>query len=335
MKTNNNFDMLGLIVALLLSDSFSASVESLSDTCNLPIPQMRKYLSIIFDNKAFLTHLSPTPYFNEDDNDPLTTSQDFLKKIASGNADEEEIYLIDMEDFIGDYHLLPITSIEAGYVSNIYPNLLQNQRTNLFEIKDTPDLIPKVIWEKQDKIQEAIAQKRKIEFKYKPPGLALSRIVCSPVSVIQNLTTHLLYIKDSENTYYRIDRIKSNIRILADCSDIDQYQPSSYQKYFWGTESQVHDDPIHVKLRILAGTANIIEKIKSDTALRNETSKLYQEGDYYYYEDDILGIQDFRRWLRSYGSSITVLEPQSLINEITESALRTLSYYKKLNSINT
>lgn len=88
---------------------------------------------------------------------------------------------------------------------------------------------------------------------------------------------------------------------------------------------------ISLKLRISAGTANIIEKIKSDTALRSETSKLYQEGNYYYYEDDILGIQDFRRWLRSYGSAITVLEPQSLINEITESVQKTLSYYKKIN----
>lgn len=335
MKTNNNFDLLGLIMCLLLSDSFSASVKSLSASCDLPAPQIRKYLSVIFGNRNLLTHLSPAPDVDEADNDPTQTSKDFLKKIVSGTADEEEIYLIDMEDFIDNYHLLPITSIEAGYVSNVYPRLIQNQRTPLFEIKDTIDSIPKSILEKHDKVQEAIARKRKIKFNYKSPHFDLAGIVCSPVSVIQNLTTHILYIKDSDNNYYRIDRIKSNIKLLADSSDIDQYKPSPYQKYFWGTEYQIHDEPVHVKIRISAGTTNIIEKIRNDTALRAETNKLYQTGDYYYYEDDILGIQDFRRWLRSYGSSVTVLEPHFLISEITEGAQKTLSYYKKLNSINT
>ena len=67
--------------------------------------------------------------------------------------------------------------------------------------------------------------------------------------------------------------------------------------------------------------------------LRSETGKLYANGDYYYYEDDILGIPDFRRWLRSYGSSITVLEPQSLIDEITKNTKKTLFYYEELKSI--
>ena len=98
-----------------------------------------------------------------------------------------------------------------------------------------------------------------------------------------NLTTNVLYLKDTENNYYRIDRIKS--------------------------------------------------KIKRDTVLRSETGKLYKDGDFYYYEDDILGIPDFRRWMRIYGSSITVLEPQTLIKEIIENITKTLTYYEKLNAI--
>lgn len=321
--------MIGLIISLILSDSFIASVERLSSACNLPIPQMRKYISIIFDNKNLLTHLSPTPEADDEDDSFLKTAIDFLDKIASGKADTEPIYLIDMEDFIEDYHLLPITSIEAGYINNIYPKLIQNQRTSLFETKDTIDSISKTILERQDKVQNAISQKRKIKFSYKSPKV----VVCTPVSVIQNLNTQILYIKDSENKYYRIDRIKSNINILPEHSDIDQYIPSPYQKYFWGTEYQEYGNPVHVKLRILAGTSNIIEKIKSDTILRSETSKLYKDGDFYYYEDEILGMPDFRKWIRSYGASITVIEPQSLINEITQGAKNTLSYYEKLKFI--
>ena len=334
MKTNNNFDTIGLIISLILSDNFLASVESLTEACNLPIQQMRKYLAIIFDNKNLLTHLSPTPDVDEvnEDYNFVETASTFLSAILSGNADNKPIYLINMENYIEDYLLLPITSIEAGYVSSVYPNLIQNQRSNLFEIKDTVDSVSKHILEKQDDIQNAISRGVKIKFKYKSPQFELTEIICSPVAVIQNLTTHILYVKDTENNYYRIDRIKSKITTLEDPSDINLYSPSSYQKYFWGNEYQRHTEPTHIKLQIKANTTNIIEKIKNDTALRIDTGKLYKDNEYYYYEDDILGIPDFRRWLRSYGSSITVLEPQTLIDKITENASKTLSYYNKLKS---
>lgn len=334
MKTNNNYDTIGLIISLILSDNFLASVESLAEACNLPVQQMRKYLSVIFDNKNLLTHLSPTPDAddeNEDDNF-IETASTFLSAIISGNADTEPIYLIDMYDFINDYLLVPITSIEAGYVSSVYPNLIQNQRANLFEIKDTVASVPKHILDKQDDIRNAISQKVKIKFKYKSPQFDLTDIICSPVTVIQNLTTHILYVKDTENNYYRIDRIKSKITTIENPSDINLYSPSPYQKYFWGNEYQKHGEPIHIKLQIKANTTNIIEKIKNDTALRTETGKLYKDTEHYYYEDDILGMPDFRRWLRSYGSSITVLEPQTLIKEITENASKALLHYNRLKS---
>lgn len=120
---------------------------------------------------------------------------------------------------------------------------------------------------------------------------------------------------------------------MSESSNLSQYIPNSYQKYYWGNEYQEHREPIHVKLRINTDTTNIIEKIKRDTVLRSETGKLYKDGDFYYYEDDILGIPDFRRWMRNYGSSITVLEPQTLIKEIIENITKTLTYYEKLNAI--
>ena len=335
MKTNNNFDTIGLIISLILSDNFIASVESLAEACSLPVQQMRKYIVAILDNKNLLTHLSPTPEMDNDNENYnfIETARAFLSAILSGNADKKTIYLIDMDDFLGDYFLLPITPIEAGYISRVHPNLIQNQRTNLFEIKDTVNSVPKHILDKQDNIQNAITKGVKIKFKYKSPQFDLTDIICSPVAVIQNLTTHILYVKDTNNNYYRIDRIKSKITTLDEPSDIALYSPSPYQKYFWGNEYQKHGEPTHIKLLIKANTTNIIEKIKSDTVLRKETGKLYKEDDYYYYEDDILGMPDFRQWLRSYGSSITVLEPQSLIDEITESANKTLSYYNHLKTI--
>ena len=332
---NTIFDTIGLIISLILSDSFSASIKSLAAACHLPNKQMRKYLFVIFTNKSLLTHLSPYPESDSVDEEEhfIDTAKNFLSEIIAGNADAKPIYLIHMGDFIDDYILLPITSIEAGYISNTYPKLIQNQRGNLFEIKDSLNSVPQQILEKYDTVQNAISQSRKIEFTYKSPQFDLAHIVCSPATVSQNLTTNTLYIKDTQNNYYRIDRIKSKIRILSEVSDFSQYVPSPYQKYFWGNEYQEHEEPIHVKLRINTGTTNIIEKIKNDTILRSETGTLYKEGAFYYYEDDILGIPNFRRWMRSYGSSITVLEPQSLIKEIINNTTKALAYYEKLNSI--
>ena len=100
------------------------------------------------------------------------------------------------------------------------------------------------------------------------------------------------------------------------------------QKYIWGAYSKPDDVPVHVKLRIAPETQNIISKIKRDTSLRSETRKFYQDSDNYYYEDDIIGLGEFQRWVRSYGSSVIVIEPESLRNEITERAIQTLDLYE-------
>ena len=338
MKLDSSLNIIGYIISLIIAEKFDASINSLSSACNIPIQQMRKCIAIIFQNKILLSHLSDSPESNDDADDaddaddPLTASTLFRDKLASGNYDNANIYLVNMEDFIEDYLLLPVTPVEIGYMNTTYPSLLQNHMTSLFEIKDSIDSIPPYILERQDLIQDAILQNRQVEFMYKSPQHGTSRIQCSPVSVVQNITSHILYLKDTNNFYYRLDRIKSTIKILTIKSEISAYIPDTYQKYFWGTEYQNHGSPIHVKLRITNETSNIIEKIKKDTALRIQTSSFYQDDNFFYYEDDVLGIQDFRRWLRSYGSSITVLEPRELIDEIVSGANRALEYYNLLTN---
>ena len=72
--------------------------------------------------------------------------------------------------------------------------------------------------------------------------------------------------------------------------------------------------------------------IENDIRYRSETCKLYQDGDCYYYEDDIIGFQGFQRWIRSYGTSIVVLEPESLKNEVVQQAHEVLKKYEQAKS---
>lgn len=334
MKLDLSLDMIGYIISLIMAENFDASINSLSSVCSLPVPQMRKCIATIFQNKLLLSHLSDSPESMDDDNS-LMTGILFRDELALGHCDSANIYLVDMEDLFEKHLLLPLTAVETGYLSSTYPSLLQNNMTNLFEIKGDMDAIPPAILERQDIIDTAIQQNKQVKFRYYSPQYGASTIQCSPVLIVQNITSHILYLKATNNFYYRLDRIKSDIKILNEKSEIGTYTPNPYQKYFWGTEYHDHGKPVHVKLRIANETSNIIEKIKKDTALRAQTCSLYQDeqdSHFFYYEDDILGIQDFRRWMRSYGSSITVLEPQELIDEIVSGAERTLEFYDLLIS---
>ena len=62
--------------------------------------------------------------------------------------------------------------------------------------------------------------------------------------------------------------------------------------------------------------------------------KLYEEGEFYYYEDDIIGLGEFQRWLRSYGSSIQVIEPKELRDDIINAAKTGLEFYAMSESWN-
>ena len=97
---------------------------------------------------------------------------------------------------------------------------------------------------------------------------------------------------------------------------------------FYPKASNEHNEQFHVKLKIFNETANLLKKIQSETANR-KYGKLYQEGDTYFYEDDVIGKDSFRSWLRSYGSSVLVLEPLSLAKEIYEMERRKLEVFEK------
>ena len=74
-----------------------------------------------------------------------------------------------------------------------------------------------------------------------------------------------------------------------------------------------------------------IKKIKNDTLHRKNTVSLYEKNGMYYYEDDIIGIGEFQRWIRGYGSSIQVIEPAALKAKMIAAAQKTLEYYEHVD----
>ena len=93
----------------------------------------------------------------------------------------------------------------------------------------------------------------------------------------------------------------------------------------------------HVKV-LFEDFGNIIERITVLHQQRKE-SKLYQleesiEGipHSFVYEDDLRGISAFERYLRSFGSSALVIEPDNLREKIINSNNKILNHYKGENN---
>lgn len=78
-------------------------------------------------------------------------------------------------------------------------------------------------------------------------------------------------------------------------------------------------EPMHIKLMIF-DEDDMIERLRTDTFGRKRGSLTgpcsYGEDTVYYYEDDVLGLEPFKKWVKEFGESVIVLEPKELAYEI-------------------
>ena len=110
----------------------------------------------------------------------------------------------------------------------------------------------------------------------------------------------------------RVERIVDLEEALIRLPDPDLSNLPAFEK-MWGMEE---GEEFHTKLRIY-DEANVLSKVRHD--LGERVAKLTKgEDGCYYYEDDLIGENRFRSWLRGYGSSIIVLEPEGIRAKMIE-----------------
>ena len=110
----------------------------------------------------------------------------------------------------------------------------------------------------------------------------------------------------------RVERIVDLEESLIRLPDPDLGMLPPFEK-MWGMED---GEEFHVKLRVY-DEANVVAKVRYD--LGERAAKLVKAEDgCYYYEDDLIGENRFRSWLRGYGSSVIVLEPESIREKMIE-----------------
>ena len=275
----------------------------------------------------------------------------FLKGLGAGGA-SFSLYVdassVDTTDDCLDDMPILITTDLPGY--QYYDNggllFLDSGEKQVFEkgsvssvmIKDPGIQQPSSVKEKADAVRTAADKSCLVRFSYRPlrsPNIL--RISTYPLALFRNITDDLYYCvslsDDGAVMAYRIDRILFDI-------DIDTSKRIKRTKkdreivrklrYSWGSPSDVDTDPIHVAVKIYPETRNIIKKIQSDVSGRTY-GRLYEKDGYYIYEDDVTGLASFRSWVFSYGSSMVVIEPASLREEVLRSAERKLKNYEEGN----
>lgn len=122
---------------------------------------------------------------------------------------------------------------------------------------------------------------------------------------------------------WRLDRIKS-----LSVTDIPFTYPQDFDLHAlfadrWGLQG---GDRMHVRVRFY-NDFNVVNRVRAETAHRRNRVLREEPDGTWIYEDDVVGFDDFRMWLRSFGASAEVLEPESLRAAMRESALKMLERY--------
>lgn len=170
---------------------------------------------------------------------------------------------------------------------------------------------------KLELIHQAIIDQKCITIKYKTAKGVISHISLKPLKIAYDVDENLysiLSIHDSSIQVHRLDHILS----IDENSDKPEPQDETLLDIYpnvWG--NYFSDPPEHVKVKFY-NEANVWNKVRRELAYRSN-GKLYEDGEFLYYEDTVYGISKFRSWIYGYGSSAIVLEPQSLRQHIIDS----------------
>lgn len=335
MNKKPTYEIINIIVSLMNSEDFDSSITSIADKCNIPIEYTRKCILRLLNNNILSSCIDTNDYINNDDpessfiEDFNFDNENISKQILSGMYDNYNwtinLRVLDLEED----QLLPLDSLEYNALLNISESKSSFKRSAIYEKKDNITKVSKIIRTNQETIRIAVEKKHAITFTYKDSKGIISNPVCFPTEIFTNVSDNWIYFNTTDGYPYRLDRIISNVKELKDYGPFPKVIDNPYKQNIWGAFSSKDDIPIHVKIVISDTGANLIRKIKNDIKHREPIGHLYKKDGLYFYEDDIIGLPEFQRWIRGYGSSIQVIEPLDLQEKMIESAKTALSNYER------
>lgn len=310
MNNYNSLERLSNIFTLLASPQEDANIENISTTLGIPTSIIEQDLQTLFKNETFQANA------------------------ILGN-DGSTYLSLDPNGFQFPYNTTPIvvSNSEKTLLNKYFPTLSSNNHLDkTYHIKETPTVSMDSYAQLCNRIQLAIDNHYRVRFTYRSRNKKqLLNFTVEPHLLYHNINNgriYLISLKDRIYTY-RLDLILSLTELPQDkfIPDYSENQLGIFD-YLWGMDLSSLDNPCRIKLRITAYNQNIIEKIRNDIS-RRKYAKLYQKGEYWYYEDEIIGLSAFKTWIHQFGYSVLVQAPENLAREIYESALLRLENYAK------
>ena len=301
------------LVSLLSDDEMEPTIRKISEITGTTLSQTRE--DILQLGKAGLL-IYPEEVVLSLDRD-------------SGRFDDE-ILGIDLDVSPGCYLL---------FLSQAERELFTGSRIRDMLIKDSPNYVPDEVKSRAAVIEAAIRARTFIRFRYRSPvQLGPAAFEIAPRMLFHNTTDDLYYCisfdENKEMMSFRLDRMIHDVKPVRSrhFTDFGESDPEALQldrmKYMWGAAFNNKEEPARVILEVTPNTPNLLGKIRTDTRGR-AFGKLTERDGLYYYTDEIIGLNSFRAWVLSFGSSVRVIEPAELAREIRDSSEKKLLNYEE------
>lgn len=328
------------------------SISCLHSLSGIPVAIIRQDLLTIFqwqysidrkheshENDLFLSF--DTEYDLDIDNlySAPSFSKEFADALLNGSYDELPIYIdAQTSECLYALYLAPeeSTALKQVYQFNQtsgntqLKTLKRNNHKDDYLIKDHHQYNHAYVHldETLKIINDGINQLRTVRLLYKIKNSPLSTFDIVPIAISYDA---------SDNGYAVIGEVDGTIMSF----NISNIRSLSLQKKhgksrealqlpnaarIWG--NSYYQDPVHVKIQFL-NEVNVKAKVQKDLACRTMGTLTEAADGSILYEDDIYGLDKFRSWLRGYGSSAIVLEPESLRQMMIESIRLARANYRE------
>lgn len=256
----------------------------------------------------------------------------FLSELFNGKHNDVVLYAEKMDD---NY----MFSLQLSAFEKIFLNAFLKEYSWSEKFNDTNDILIKnapsnASWAELQiisQINEAIRNNSAVALEYKLDKCERKEII--PIKIVKMISTGICYcmaqnINDFE--YIRLDDVEK-IEILSECKfpliDDKLKHELTLFEYRWGMEE--NDEPFDFAM-IVYNEANLPGRLYRELMHRKYGKWAKNADRSYLYKDIVIDYQSLKQWVMELGSSVKVLEPKKLRDEILEDAYDRLAIYNTI-----
>jgi len=183
-------------------------------------------------------------------------------------------------------------------------------------------------------LQDAITNEKKVSISYLTKSKELINISLIPIKVVKTVSQDLFYLvaaseieKEIKIGYYRFDRIL-NVSISKESIKQNQIKQESLLhefEYRWGLGS--YEEPFRFSIKVY-NEANLPERLQTELANRKYGEWKEDVDGSFIYQDKVIDYDALKNWVLSLGSSVKVLKPKRLAEDIKASAKKRMELYE-------